>query len=130
MDQEVEHHGGPTLTIDLGAICRNYRRLAKLAPTAEVAAVIKADAYGLGAQEIAPNLARSGCKIFFVALLNEAITLRRILPTQEIAVLAGPNTACLTKFRDHRLTPVLNSLAQLAAWQSLGSGTLPAILHI
>ena len=62
MDQQAVHHGHPTLTIDLGAICRNYRHLAKRAPTAEVAAVVKADAYGLGAKEIAPALARSGCR--------------------------------------------------------------------
>ena len=130
MDQQAAHHVGPTLTIDLGAICRNYRRLAELAPSAEVAAVVKADAYGLGAQEIAPSLAHSGCKTFFVALLNEAITLRRFLPTQEIAVLAGPHSACLASFRDHRLTPVLNSLAQLATWQSLAADAPPAMLHI
>ncbi len=130
MDPQAEHHDGPALTIDLGAICRNYHHLAKCAPAAEVAAVVKADAYGLGAAEIAPALARSGCKTFFVALVSEAITLRRIIHAAEIVVLAGPDTASLTAFREHRLTPVLNSLAQLAVWQSLADDDLPAMLHI
>lgn len=130
MHQAAEHPDNPILTVDLGAICRNYRHLARLAPDAEISAVVKADAYGLGAREIAPSLAQIGCRTFFVAHLAEAIALREVLPAAQIAVLAGPDTGSLGSFRQHRLTPVLNSLPQLALWQSAGADNPPAMLQI
>ncbi len=65
------------LTIDLDALTANYRRLRDLASPAECAAVVKADAYGLGMALAAPALARAGCKTFFVATLGEARALAR-----------------------------------------------------
>src|SRR5690606_41962123 len=67
---------GALLTIDLDAIVANYRALgARLSP-ARPAAVVKADAYGLGAGPVAEALARAGCTDFFVAHLDEGIELR------------------------------------------------------
>ncbi len=60
------------LTIDLDALAANYRRLRELAAPAECAAVVKADAYGLGMAEAAPALWRQGCRTFFVATPDEA----------------------------------------------------------
>ena len=57
----------PTLTIDLGAIADNWRALAALSGSAEAAAVIKADAYGLGAAKVGPALRDAGVRTFFVA---------------------------------------------------------------
>ncbi len=68
------------LTIDLDALAANYRRLRDLASPAECAAVVKADAYGLGMAQAAPALARAGCKTFFVATLGEARALARASP--------------------------------------------------
>ena len=67
------------LTIDLDALLANYRRLRALAAPAECAAVVKADAYGLGMAEAAPALRREGCKTFFVATPGEAKALRKLL---------------------------------------------------
>ena len=50
------------LTIDLDALVDNYRRLRDLAAPAECAAVVKADAYGLGMAQAASALWRAGCK--------------------------------------------------------------------
>ncbi|HET7130635.1 MAG TPA: alanine racemase, partial [Gammaproteobacteria bacterium] len=61
-----------SLVIDLGAIARNYRYLRQHAAPAECAAVVKADAYGLGVEPVARRLAREGCSKFFVATLAEA----------------------------------------------------------
>ena len=61
------------LTIDLDAIADNYRLLRETAIPTKVAAVVKANAYGLGADKIAPLLHNSGCDIFFVATLDEAV---------------------------------------------------------
>jgi alanine racemase len=62
---------GGVLEIDLVAIAENWRRLRqRLAPPAIAAAVVKADAYGLGMAQVAPALAQAGCTLFFVATLD------------------------------------------------------------
>lgn len=119
-----------TLTVDLGAIARNWRRLAALAPTAECAAVVKADAYGLGAAEVAPALARAGARTFFVALAEEGATLRDILgPGPVIHILNGfaPEDASLFVGAD--LRPVLNAPGQVADWLAAAPGR-PCALHL
>jgi alanine racemase len=124
---------GAIFTINLAAIAENYRLLQEQAQTAVCAAVVKADAYGLGAQEVAPVLARAGCRQFFVAHLDEGIELRRILGSGvTIAVLHGPLIGTEADFVAHDLVPVLNSLDQVSRWAAtaLSAGTkLPAILQ-
>ena len=129
--------GGPfaggVLTIDLDAIAANWRSLAgRLGEGVRCAAVVKADAYGLGMAEVAPALAAAGCDIFFVAQLDEGLALRRILPGAEIAVLAAPVAGAEGEYRTGRLLPVLNSLADLDAWrrQAQGGEAPPAMLHV
>ena len=106
------------LTIDLDALAANYRHLRDLASPAECAAVVKADAYGLGMSEAAPALARAGCNTFFVATLGEARDLRALLPDATVYVFAGllPGTAEL--FRAYDLRPVLNSAEEIREWAS------------
>src|SRR3990170_8959652 len=76
------------LSIDLTAIAANYRLLAARLG-GECAGVVKADAYGLGVAEVAPALARAGCRTFFVATLDEGIELRGLLPEAEIYAFNG-----------------------------------------
>ncbi|HZB90820.1 MAG TPA: alanine racemase [Stellaceae bacterium] len=123
---------GAVLEIDLAAIVENWRRLAaRLRPGARCAAVVKADAYGLGMAEVAPRLAAAGCTLFFVATLDEGIALRRRLPEVEIAVLGGLLPGTGGEFRRARLIPVLNAIDEIAAWRaSAGTRALPAMLHI
>jgi hypothetical protein len=76
-----EKAGAPgILTVDLSALKRNYRRIATTVSPARAAAVVKADAYGLGAQVVAPALYAEGCRDFFVAQYAEAVPLRPLLP--------------------------------------------------
>ena len=63
------------LTIDLGAICANWRALAAM-NAGETAAVVKANAYGLGAAQVAAALADAGARTFFVAQAEEGVTVR------------------------------------------------------
>src|SRR3546814_20047493 len=82
-----------SLTIDLDALVANWRRLGALAPAAECAAVVKADADGLGAARVGPALFAAGCRRFFVAHSGEALALRAALPASTgaiIHVLHGP----------------------------------------
>ncbi len=132
-----ERDEGPSetaiLTIDLDALAANYRRLRDLAAPAECAAVVKADAYGLGMAEAAPALARAGCKTFFVATLGEAKALRALLPHAIIYVFAGlmPGTAEL--YRAHDLRPVLNSAEEIREWAlfcATQGEKLPCAVHI
>jgi alanine racemase len=79
-DGALPARAGSVLDIDLAAIAENWRRLgARLAPPARAAAVVKADAYGLGMAQVAPVLAAAGCSLFFVATLDEGLALRRLL---------------------------------------------------
>lgn len=98
-----------TLHIDLHAIVANWKALAAKAPGARAAAVVKADAYGLGAARVATALYKAGARDFFVALAGEGRALRPHLPTDaRINVLSGHmEGADLTG-----LVPVLNSLEQ------------------
>lgn len=104
------------LTIDLGALCANYRLLAALASDSECAAVIKADGYGIGASEAAAALANAGCRTFFVATWQEARQLRQDGCEATLYVLDGlfPGTAAAFSQIDAR--PVLGSLAEIEEW--------------
>ena len=110
------------LRIDLDAVAGNWRRLNALAPSA---GVVKADAYGLGMERVAPALHRAGCRTFFVAGLDEGAALRALLPDAEIAVLSAPVEGFQPLYRDYRLLPVLNRMGDLAAWPDED-----AVLHI
>jgi len=104
------------LSVDLDAICANWRKLEKTAVPAECAAVIKADAYGCGIGPVARALAAAGCKTFFVATLDEARSARAALPSASLYVLDGfiQNTGETYAKLDAR--PVIGDLNELAEW--------------
>ena len=124
---------GAILEIDLAGIAANWRLLERRSRPAECAAVVKADAYGLGAARVAPVLAAAGCRRFFVATIEEGIALRRVLPhPAEIAVFHGPWPGCVEEFGEFRLIPVLNDPGQIAVWRCAFAryGGRPAMLHL
>ena len=131
-DDPAARRAGAVLEIDLAAVRENYRRLsARLAPAA-CAAVVKADAYGLGAARVAPALAEAGADTFFVAKLDEAITLRGVL-SGTIYVLNGLAPGTEDDFLAHGLRPVLNSLDEIARWSRAAAARdrrLEAALHL
>jgi alanine racemase len=96
-----------------------------------VAAVVKADAYGLGAARVGPALRDAGCRHFFVAHLGEGVALREALGP-------GPTVAVLNGFAPGAdegadLLPVLNGLPDVAAHAAAArrrGGAAPAILHL
>ena len=115
------------MRVDARAIQENWRFFRARAPSAATAAVVKANGYGLGADAAARALAEAGARVFFTATLGEALAVRRVLGEgPQILVLNGPNGADIEHFAPARLTPVLNSLAQIKAWNARG----PAALHI
>ncbi len=139
MDMQISRQqaaGGASghLTIDLGALRDNYLALAAMAPTSQTAAVVKADAYGLGADIVSQVLFEAGCRNFFVAHIDEALALRlRLSAEARIFVLNGLQPGNETSCAAMAVTPVLNSLEQIAQWaahaKNLGK-TLPAAVQI
>ena len=122
----------PILTVDPEAIAANWRLLSRThgAPTA---AVVKADAYGLGAAIVAPHLHQAGARHFFVAQLEEAVALRPLLPGAMLAVLNGFAETNASAYLAHDLLPVLGSLSEIDAYARLARAQnriLPALLHV
>lgn len=107
---------GAVLNVDLGAIVANWRYIQRRVEGAEAAAVVKADAYGLGAGPVAQALVAAGCKSFFVAHLEEGIALRKAVREARIFVLHGPNPGTEADFAAFHLTPVLNCMDQVKGW--------------
>lgn len=119
-----------TLRVDLNAIARNYALLKSRFSGAECAAVVKANGYGLGAIPVANRLLKEGCRIFFVATLEEGLELRPTLPHDvKIYVFQGPFSGEEKDYLAHGITPVLNSMEHVESWRAHGNNT-PAALHI
>lgn len=104
-----------TLSIDLDAIAANWRALDRAsAGGVQTAAVVKADAYGLGAARVARALAQAGARRFFVAVAEEGAALRQSLgPGPQINILGGHMAGDTDMIHDLDLTPMLNSLPQV-----------------
>lgn len=108
------------LTIDTGAIVDNWRTLAGLTGKAETGAVLKADAYGLGAEPVGRALAKAGCRTFFVATVAEGVQLRAALPDARIFVFAGLWSGWEAQTIAAGLIPVLSPDEQLATYRAMG----------
>ena len=124
---------GGYLTIDLAALTTNYRQLSARARHAVTGAVVKADAYGLGAVRVSAALYAAGCRHFFVAQACEAFNLRPHLPADTaLYVLNGLPEGSEAACADQNIIPVLNSSQQIASWANLAKARgmrLPAIVQ-
>jgi len=124
---------GGLLTIDLSALVANWRTLRDTAAGAECAAVIKADAYGLGIEHVASPLSSAGCRTFFVAHLSEALRVREVCGGAVVYVLSGFLSGTGPTYVGLSLRPVLGSFPELEEWAAFCSGEglrLPAALHV
>jgi alanine racemase len=117
-----ESQVGGILTVDLGAIVDNWRALGRHALPCECAAVVKADGYGCGIEQVAGALAKAGCKTFFVADLTEAQRVRKIAPDPAIYVLNGLQPGTASAYAEIGARPVIGSLVELAEWDAFCSG--------
>lgn len=119
----------PRLTVNLSAVAANYAKLRALAPRSSVAAVVKADAYGLGATRVTEALAHAGCRDFFVATTEEGVALRTSvagIDGARILVLGGITM-------EPGLIGVLNSPADVEMLKARARSTgqvQPAVLHV
>lgn len=130
---EVPAHATGVLIIDLDRIAANWRALAALVRPAECGAVVKADAYGLGAHRVIPALAKAGCRTFFVATLDEAKTARALAPDATVYMLDGIVHGAANAVHEAGVIPVVSTLSEIAAWSALSPSRQErqrAALHI
>ncbi|MFB2551118.1 alanine racemase [Ensifer soli] len=120
------------LTIDLAALVDNWRQMGRLSGKARAAAVLKADAYGIGLEPAAEALYAAGARDFFVANAEEGVDLRESVPEGRIYVLAGMWPGNEALFFDNGLVPIVNSEEQLAVYMAaVGEhGDHPCVLHV
>lgn len=131
IDQRI---AGGELVVDLDALKANYRNLSAMSAPARTAGVVKANAYGLGVEQIVPALLDAGCRTFFVAAPHEGIAVRGVAPDAEIFVLNGLGTPdAVPFFFDAKLIPVLNSPGDIAMWEAHGhrdGQRAPCAVHV
>ncbi len=121
------------LRINLTALRANWAHLKAVTGNAHCAAVIKADAYGLGLEEIARALTNDGCCTFFVATLEEGLRARHVQPGATIYVLDGLLGGAESHYQGLDLRPVLSSLAEIEEWSTYcrrNERRLPAAIHL
>lgn len=90
--------------VNLDNIVENYNNLKNHSKCNRVMAVIKADAYGNGAVEVAKVLEKDGCDYFAVAALDEALQLRKEGIKTKILVLGYVDIECFDLVVDNDLT--------------------------
>lgn len=129
MIEEIRHLGQAELNINLSAIASNWNYFKNQAKNSVVSAVVKADCYGLGVEEVTRVLQDAGCNHYFVANLQEALTARRTIgASAKIFVLNGAFPNEIDYFQEFDIIPVLNSKFQMKAWKE-SNGT-PCAVHI
>jgi alanine racemase len=121
----------PRLSIDLEALLHNYIFLKSRLANSVITPVVKADAYGLGAQHLAPALWMAGARCYYVACLDEGLKLRKVLPAvAEIRILHGVLPGTAATLRQNDLRPVINSVEQLTDWSRETGLKDPVVLHV
>lgn len=120
------------IIVDLRRISENMRLIHEMAgPSVAVMAVVKANAYGLGALRLAPVIMKSGASYLAVATLTEALELRRAYPSYPLFILGHTPSRCLSLVAKNRITQTVFSLAQVKALgQEAAKLGLTAKVHV
>ncbi|NTF86645.1 alanine racemase [Agrobacterium rhizogenes] len=131
-DNDAFAAAGLRLTVDLDALVENWRDMAHRSGRARTSAVVKADAYGLGIEDVGEALYLAGARDFFVATADEGATLRLYAPDARIFVLSGIWPGMERAFFENDLVPVIASEEQLTFWMSVLSdyGDYPCALQV
>ena len=109
------------LALDRSAVQANWRWLAERAGVAAGAAV-KADGYGIGANETTAALLEAGCRDFFVSTWAEAEALGALPEGASLVVLHGVGPDDVKAALASPARPVLNSALQIARWKEVTPG--------
>ena len=101
------------LEINKKNIIKNYSFYRKRKKKLLVAPTIKANAYGLGYDEIFKLFKRNGCRHFFVATLEEGLKIQNRDKTVKIYVLNGIQKNKISLFNKNKLIPIINTVEDL-----------------
>ncbi len=111
--------------VDYSQVEQNWATMRRLVEDeTDVAAVIKCNAYGLGIGATARTLHKSGCRTFFASTVEEAKQIRKSVDDGDARIivlhpeLKWPSVGA--DLRNHRLTPCLCSLSDLAVVRNNG----------
>ncbi|MFZ0172423.1 MAG: alanine racemase [Acidimicrobiales bacterium] len=107
-------HRPAWVEVDLGAIEHNAAVLAAVAAPARLCAVVKADAYGHGAVEVAAAALAGGARELAVALVDEGIELRQAGIEAPILLLSEPSADAMAEVYANGLVPTVYSVDGLA----------------
>src|SRR5262245_29081829 len=121
------------VTVDLAQIGSNWRTLADSVRPAQCGAVVKADAYGLGAARVIPALWNAGCRTFFIATPDEAGAAAAMVPKAAIFTLDGLVSGSAKVLDRVGAIPVLSSFEEVREWSAyarMQNRRLPAALHV
>ena len=132
-DHTIPADARAVLRIDLDALRANWRKLNEVSGSAECAGVIKADAYGLGIDQISRALTEEGCRTFFAATLDEGRRIRAVQPGAVIYILDGLLPGAAEYYSGFDLRPALSSLAEIREWAAYcreRGRRLSAAIHI
>ena len=121
----------PVLQINLDNLVENYELLCKVIAPATPSAVVKDDAYGLRAVEVAKVLyEKAGCRNFWVAHAVEGETIFDVVPDANIFVLQGIGDDSLELFKKYQFIPVISSPEMLSFWKKNKIEGIKPIIHV
>ncbi len=131
-DEDPFDSAGLRLTVDLTALTENWKDMARRSGKARASAVVKADAYGTGIEDAGEALFMAGARDFFVATVDEGVTLRPYAPDARIFVLSGVWPGTERRLFENDLVPVISSEEQLAFWMAVLAdyGDYPCALNV
>ena len=115
------------LTLDGEALVSNWRYL-KAQGQASCGAAVKANGYGLGAENVVRRLRDAGCRDFFVAHWSEAAAISHLVTPEWISVLNGITADDIPHIRQIGAIPILNTPKQIALWRAAGGGRCHVML--
>lgn len=132
---QSEETASAVLEINLDALAANYNLIkSKTSDDCVTAGVVKANGYGLGADIVSDVFYAQGCRDFYVATLDEALSLRKSLASDaHIYVFGGLYHDQEGLYTENSITPVLNSLDDIKRWQKHAENInkeLDALIHI
>lgn len=99
-----------SVQVNLETLARNYNYISTVAKNARVMAVVKADAYGHGAREVAKRLEQLGCTDFAVACLSEARELREFGIKGNILILGPTDESLIGEVVQNNFIQTVDSL--------------------
>ena len=121
----------PVMEVNLDKLVDNYKLLEKIIAPATASAVVKDDAYGLGAGIVAKTLyEKAGCRNFWVAHALEGARIAESVPGVNIFVLQGIGNDSLDLFKQFAFIPVISSPEMLQFWKKNAIDGIKPVIHV